>query len=171
MNNITFGQGISAAHRQLRRLARAASRTVSPALFLDEEKTEGNAMEEDAETSSTAFLLRRLNATSSMTTLQNALGEWSLSLAASPLYASAQGQVTAFATQSQDVYGARAASQLSQGAASSALSACAPDGGAQACEGSPDFSAPLDGETLGHLVASTVNREIGRMARARRYTG
>lgn len=34
-----------------------------------------------------------------------------------------------------------------------------------------DVAVLLDGESVGRLVAPTVNREIGRMARARRYTG
>ncbi len=32
-------------------------------------------------------------------------------------------------------------------------------------------SEEMDAESMGRLVADTVNREIGRLARARRYTG
>lgn len=32
-------------------------------------------------------------------------------------------------------------------------------------------SGEMDAESMGRLVADTVNREIGRLARARRYTG
>lgn len=33
------------------------------------------------------------------------------------------------------------------------------------------FPGEMDAESMGRLVADTVNREIGRLARARRYTG
>lgn len=46
-----------------------------------------------------------------------------------------------------------------------------PSGAAEERIGADDAFPALDGEALGYLVTRTVNDEIGRAARRRRYTG